>query len=114
MVGRMWRNITMTSMSAVKTNICLDILIGRLSPDEEISQDKKRWRKASSVREVMPDVVKLRHKANYQHHGDNHGKQRNEWMISNRSKHRSLLGFEYAHHVEVRQVTPDHDGGNNR
>ena len=45
--------------------ISKDILLGRIHPNDELSQDKKKWRKASSVSEVMPDVINHRHDANY-------------------------------------------------
>ncbi|MDX2506686.1 MAG: pentapeptide repeat-containing protein [Gammaproteobacteria bacterium] len=41
------------------------ILLGRIHPGDLLSQDKEVWRKASSIREVMPDVVKHRNDANY-------------------------------------------------
>lgn len=41
------------------------ILLGRIHPDDLLSQDKEIWRKASSIREVMPDVVKQRNDPNY-------------------------------------------------
>ena len=45
--------------------ISKNILLGRIHPDDLLSQDKEIWRKASSIREVMPDVIKHRHEANY-------------------------------------------------
>jgi hypothetical protein len=42
------------------------ILLGRIHPDDYLSQDKDTWRKASSIREVMPDVIKHRNDPNYQ------------------------------------------------
>ncbi|MCU7833733.1 MAG: pentapeptide repeat-containing protein [gamma proteobacterium symbiont of Taylorina sp.] len=45
--------------------ISKNILLGRIHPDDELSQDKKNWRKASSVHSVMPDVIKNRHEPNY-------------------------------------------------
>lgn len=41
------------------------ILLGRIHPNDLLSQDKEIWRKASSIREVMPDVVKQRNDPNY-------------------------------------------------
>jgi len=41
------------------------ILLGRIHPNDLLSQDKEIWRKASSIREVMPDVVKQRSDSNY-------------------------------------------------
>lgn len=41
------------------------ILLGRIHPDDLLSQDKEVWRKASSIREVMPDVIKQRNDPNY-------------------------------------------------
>lgn len=41
------------------------ILLGRIHPTDLLSQDKEVWRKASSVPEVMPDVVKNRNDSNY-------------------------------------------------
>ena len=45
--------------------ISKDILLGRIHPNDELSQDKKKWREASTVHEVMPDVIKHRHESNY-------------------------------------------------
>ncbi len=45
--------------------ISKNILLGRIHPDDLLSQDKNTWRKASSIAEVMPEVIKHRHEANY-------------------------------------------------
>ncbi len=45
--------------------ISKNILLGRIHPNDLLSQDKEIWRKASSVREVMPDVIKHRNEPNY-------------------------------------------------
>jgi len=45
--------------------ISKNILLGRIHPNDELSQDKKKWRKASSVHAVMPDVIRNRHEPNY-------------------------------------------------
>lgn len=45
--------------------ISKNILLGRIHPNDLLSQDKELWRKASSIREVMPDVIKHRHDPNY-------------------------------------------------
>lgn len=45
--------------------ISKDILLGRIHPNDELSQDKKIWRKASSVSKVMPDVIKHHRDSNY-------------------------------------------------
>ena len=45
--------------------ISQNILLGRIHPSDLLSQDKEIWRKASTVREVMPDVVKYRNDPNY-------------------------------------------------
>ncbi len=42
-----------------------NILLGRIHPDDQISLDKQLWKKASSVKEVMPDVIKHRDDPNY-------------------------------------------------
>ena len=41
------------------------ILLGRIHPNDLISRDKETWHKVSSIREVMPDVVKHRNDPNY-------------------------------------------------
>lgn len=41
------------------------ILLGRIHPNDLLSQDKELWRKASSINEVMPDIIKNRHDPNY-------------------------------------------------
>ncbi|MCW8931093.1 MAG: pentapeptide repeat-containing protein [Gammaproteobacteria bacterium] len=45
--------------------ISKNILLGRIQPNDLLSQDKENWRKASSIREIMPDVIKHRNDANY-------------------------------------------------
>lgn len=45
--------------------ISQNILLGRMHPNDLLSQDKEKWRKASTVREVMPDVIKYRNDPNY-------------------------------------------------
>ncbi len=45
--------------------ISKNILLGRIHPSDMLSQDKNVWRKASSIREVMPDVIKHRNEPNY-------------------------------------------------
>ncbi len=45
--------------------ISKDILLGRIHPSDLLSQDKEIWRKASSISDVMPDVIKNRHEPNY-------------------------------------------------
>ena len=45
--------------------ISKNILLGRIHPNDEISKDKQIWHKASSLNEVMPDIMKHRHEANY-------------------------------------------------
>lgn len=45
--------------------ISKNILLGRIHPSDLLSQDKELWRKASSIREVMPDVIKYRNEPNY-------------------------------------------------
>lgn len=45
--------------------ISKNILLGRIHPSDMLSQDKDIWRKASSIHEVMPDVIKHRHEDNY-------------------------------------------------
>ncbi|MCU7938458.1 MAG: pentapeptide repeat-containing protein [gamma proteobacterium symbiont of Bathyaustriella thionipta] len=45
--------------------ISKNILLGRIHPSDLLSQDKEIWRKASAIREVMPDVIKYRNEPNY-------------------------------------------------
>jgi len=45
--------------------ISKNILLGRIHSSDLLSQDKNIWRKASSIREVMPDVIKQRNQPNY-------------------------------------------------
>lgn len=45
--------------------ISKQILLGRVHSSDMLSQDKQTWRKASSIREVMPEVLKYRNEANY-------------------------------------------------
>ncbi|MCU7819517.1 MAG: DUF4339 domain-containing protein [gamma proteobacterium symbiont of Lucinoma myriamae] len=45
--------------------ISKSILLGRIHPSDLLSQDKQVWRKASSIKEVMPDVIKHRNDPNY-------------------------------------------------
>ena len=45
--------------------ISKNILLGRIHPNDELSKNKKQWRKASSVQELMPEVIKHRHEGNY-------------------------------------------------
>ncbi len=45
--------------------ISKNILLGRIHPSDMLSHDKNVWRKASSIREVMPDVIKHRNDPNY-------------------------------------------------
>lgn len=45
--------------------ISKNILLGRIHLDDLLSQDKNTWRKASSIAEVIPEVIKHRHQANY-------------------------------------------------
>ncbi len=45
--------------------ISKNILLGRIHPNDMLSHDKNAWRKASSIREVMPDVIKHRNDPNY-------------------------------------------------
>lgn len=45
--------------------ISKNILLGRIHPSDLLSQDKSFWRKASSIQEVMPDVIKQRNQPNY-------------------------------------------------
>ena len=45
--------------------ISKQILLGRVHPSDMLSQDKQTWRKASSIREVMPEVLKYRNEDNY-------------------------------------------------
>lgn len=45
--------------------ISKSILLGRIHPSDLLSQDKEVWRQASSIREVMPDVIKHRNAPNY-------------------------------------------------
>lgn len=45
--------------------ISKDILLGRIHPSDLLSRDKELWHKASTIREVMPDVVKHRNEPNY-------------------------------------------------
>lgn len=45
--------------------ISKNILLGRIHPNDLLSQDKELWRKASSIPEIMPEVIKQRHEANY-------------------------------------------------
>lgn len=45
--------------------ISKNILLGRIHPDDMLSRDKESWRKASSIRAVMPDVIKHRNESNY-------------------------------------------------
>ena len=41
------------------------ILLGRIHPSDLLSQDKELWRKASSIPEIMPDIIKNRNDPNY-------------------------------------------------
>ena len=41
------------------------ILLGRIQPNDLLSKDKEVWRKASSIREIMPEVIKHRNDPNY-------------------------------------------------
>ncbi len=45
--------------------ISKQILLGRVHPSDMLSQDKQSWRKASSIPEVMPEVMKYRNEDNY-------------------------------------------------
>ncbi len=45
--------------------ISKNILLGRINPNDLLSKDKEVWRKASTIREVMPDVIKHRNEPNY-------------------------------------------------
>ncbi len=45
--------------------ISQNILLGRIHPNDLLSQDKEIWRKASSISDVMPEVIKNRHEPNY-------------------------------------------------
>ncbi len=45
--------------------ISKNILLGRIHSNDLLSQDKEVWRKASSINEVMPEVIKHRNEANY-------------------------------------------------
>lgn len=45
--------------------ISKNLLLGRIHPSDLLSQDKEVWRKASTIREVMPDVIKQRNDPNY-------------------------------------------------
>ncbi len=45
--------------------ISKQILLSRVHPSDMLSQDKQTWRKASSIRDVMPEVLKHRNEDNY-------------------------------------------------
>ncbi len=45
--------------------ISKDILLGRIHPSDLLSQDREVWRKASTIREVLPEVIKYRNEPNY-------------------------------------------------
>lgn len=75
------------------------IILRRVQPNDLMSQDKKLWRKASTIYELIPDVIKNKSDENY----DERLKAAKRWA-DDRGDSRNLVDDDFNHRKQATHI----------